>query len=57
MSQKKYTDNDVLVEFLKHENYLNEEYGINAMYTIAYQATPDEMEDLPKSPLLNWWMY
>lgn len=55
--ENKCTDNDILAAFMNHTNYLNEECGINPMYSLTYQPTAEEIQDLPISPLFNWWMY
>lgn len=54
MAEKKFTDNDVLVELEKHLDYEYNELGVRPMYTVAYGPTPEELENKPKSPLLNW---
>jgi hypothetical protein len=54
MQKTKFTDNEVLIKLEEHLDYLNREKGVNPMYMYAYNATDEELEGRPKSPLLNW---
>ena len=54
MSQYKFTDGDVLVKLIEHLDYKYTELGVTPQYISSYHLTPEEAEEQPNSPLLNW---
>ena len=54
MAEKKFTDGDVLNELMEHLDYEYNELGVRPTYIAGYQPTQEELENKPKSPLLNW---
>lgn len=54
MAEKKFSDGDVLVELTEHLDYEYSELVVKPMYTAGYFPTSEELQDKPKSPLLNW---
>lgn len=54
MQKNKFTDNDVLISLEEHLDYEYNELGIRPTYITAYLPTTEQLEEKPKSPLLNW---
>lgn len=50
----KFTDQDVLNQLMEHLDYEYNELGVRPQYIAGYTPTEEELEDKPKSPLLNW---
>ena len=54
MSGTTFTDQDVLNQLMEHLDYEYNELGVKAQYIGGYFPSSEELEDKPKSPLLNW---
>lgn len=54
MQENKFTDGDVLRKLEEHLDYECNELGVKPTYILAYSPTSEELENKPKSPLLNW---
>jgi hypothetical protein len=54
MAETKFTDNDVLRQLEEHLDYEYNKLGVRPTYINGYHPTPEELENKPKSPLLNW---
>ena len=54
MAEVKFKDGDVLRQLIESLDYEYTELGVRPTYLVAYDPTPEELENKPKSPLLNW---
>ena len=50
----KFSDQDVLNKMIEHLDYKYNELGVTPHYISSYHMTPEEAENEPKSPLMNW---
>ena len=54
MNENKLTDQDVLNQVIENLDYEYNELGVRPTYTMSYQPTSEQLQEKPKSPLLNW---